>query len=276
MWAHAACDADSVFASPAPVKVIGYNGQVMEPFLSRDGNYLFFNNSNENPDVTDLYYATQEADGNFRFKGKITGVNTNTLDAVASMDASGNFYFVSTRSYMDTMISVFKGQFLNGTVTDVEPVRSISSLRLGRINFDQEISANGERLYFVDGTFTGGAVPESAYIRVAEKAGNDFTPSPNSDRIMQHVNQGKRQFAPSLTKNELEMYFTRLDAFLFHPEPRIYKTTRSSISEPFAEPSLVESITGFVEAPTLSPDACTLYYHMRTLSGYTLYRITRS
>src|SRR5271155_6273169 len=85
-----------VFTNPQPVTIEGYSQDAMEPFISPDGNYLFFNDSNSAPD-TNLYYATRIDDLTWQFQGEIGGVNSSALDAVPSMDVNGNFYFVSTR-----------------------------------------------------------------------------------------------------------------------------------------------------------------------------------
>ncbi|MBN2098018.1 MAG: hypothetical protein JW753_00320 [Dehalococcoidia bacterium] len=87
------------FANPERVTILGYSDHAMEPFISRDGKYLFFNNSND-PDVdTNLYWAERIDDLTFQYKDEIGGVNTTALEGVASMDRNGVFYFISTRSY---------------------------------------------------------------------------------------------------------------------------------------------------------------------------------
>src|SRR5271156_2748459 len=87
-----------VFTNPQPVTIEGYSQDAMEPFISPDGNYLFFNNSNSAP-VTNLYYATAADDTGltFQFQGGIGGVNSmGPLNAVPSLDMNDTFYFVST------------------------------------------------------------------------------------------------------------------------------------------------------------------------------------
>src|ERR1700735_5350546 len=61
-----------VFTNPEPVTIEGYSADAMEPFISPDGNYLFFNDSNSLPQ-TNLYYATRIADVTFQFQGGIVG-----------------------------------------------------------------------------------------------------------------------------------------------------------------------------------------------------------
>lgn len=39
----------ALYADPQPVAIEGYDDHAMEPFLSRDGRHLYFNNSNHPP-----------------------------------------------------------------------------------------------------------------------------------------------------------------------------------------------------------------------------------
>lgn len=54
------------FKTPQRIEIKGYQDNAMEPFISRDGQYLFFNNSNEPPDKTDLFYAKKINDDSFQ------------------------------------------------------------------------------------------------------------------------------------------------------------------------------------------------------------------
>ena len=45
------------FGNPAKVEVLGYDDHLMEPFLSRGGNILFFNNRNDPSENTNLHWA---------------------------------------------------------------------------------------------------------------------------------------------------------------------------------------------------------------------------
>ena len=102
-----------VFTNPQPVTIEGYSQDAMEPFISPDGNYLFFNNSNSAPS-TNLYYATRIDDLTFQFQGEIGGANSGglTLTAVPSMDVNNIFYFISNRSYAQTFSTIYSGIFL--------------------------------------------------------------------------------------------------------------------------------------------------------------------
>lgn len=88
----------------------GYQGDAMEPFLTKDGRYLLFNNRNEPPENTNLLLAERLDDLHFAYKGEIKGVNTPALEGVPSMDESDNLYFVSTRSYAQTFSTLYRGR----------------------------------------------------------------------------------------------------------------------------------------------------------------------
>jgi hypothetical protein len=63
----------------------------MEPSISRDGQYLFFNNSNDPSVNTNLHWAERIDDLTFQYRGEIAGVNTTSLEGVASMDRNNVF-----------------------------------------------------------------------------------------------------------------------------------------------------------------------------------------
>ncbi len=127
------------------VDVPGYDDHIMEPFLSRDGELLFFNNLNQPHVNTDLHYASRINDSVFQYQGTVNGTNSEYLDAVPSMDDSGTLYFVSTRSYEQSLASVYSGSFSRDTVTDIDIVQGLSKNMGGWINFDIEVNKNGNR-----------------------------------------------------------------------------------------------------------------------------------
>lgn len=264
-----------VFTNPQPVTIVGYSQDAMEPFISPDGNYLFFNNSNAPTVDTNLYYATRIDDVTFQFQGEIGGVNSTALDAVASMDSNNTFYFVSTRSYFQTLSTIYWGTFSGGSVSNVAIVPGISKQKLGDVNFDAGISPDGSTLYFVDGVFNGGSVPQRASIAIATRDVDHFVRLRNSGRIMRNINTHGLNYAPDISKSGLELFFTRIEGRPPMPPPVIYTATRTSISAPFGKPRKIQSITGFAEAPALSPDEKSLYYHLNVGGTFVIYRVTR-
>jgi hypothetical protein len=240
-----------LFTHPERVTIRGYVGDAMEPFITRDNQYLLFNNSNAISVNTDLMYAERIDDLNFQYKGEIQGVNTAELDAVPSMDLHNNFYFVSTRSYADTRSTIYRGQFAEGVVSDVGLVSRISRNEMGMLDFDAEISPDGATLYFVDGRFGTGSIPEAADIVFAGWNGTGFERLANSALLLERVNTPALEYAPAISADGLELFFTRFDAAHAPQEPVILRAWRNSPDEPFELPAPVTAIVGFVEAPSL-------------------------
>lgn len=77
-----------VFHDPQPVTVWGYDDQIMEPFLTRDGKFLLFNNSNDPREKTDLHLAEKMSERSFRYVGKLSGANSHPT---RSRRESGSF-----------------------------------------------------------------------------------------------------------------------------------------------------------------------------------------
>src|SRR3984957_5471911 len=152
-----------VFTNPQPVTIEGYSQDAMGPFVSPDGNYLFFNNSNSLPQ-TNLFYPTRIDGLTFQFQGEIVGANAPGTNAAPSMDVNNLFYFVSPRSYAQTLSTIYSGTFSNGSLSNVALVPGVSKDKFGDVNFDECISQDGGTLYFVDGVFNGGSVPKAASI----------------------------------------------------------------------------------------------------------------
>ena len=120
----------SAFTTPTPVTINGYADSAMEPSISRDGQFLFFNDSANNKQI---YYASRVDDITFDFVGPVGGnVNSaSTNQQTPSLDSSNNFYFTSNRSYnpfAGNFETVFGGTFnpATGTVNGVTTITGIS------------------------------------------------------------------------------------------------------------------------------------------------------
>jgi hypothetical protein len=279
------------FSNPEMVQILGYNdnegnsNDAMEPFISRDGNYLFFNNSNSAP-TTSLFWATRIDDVTFQYQGEIGGeVNSSgPLDAVPSMDMNGNFYFITNRSYAVDLSTIYSGLFADvsdvASVTPVNPVAGVAAPKIGLVNFDSEISADGNTLYFTRGNYSNlapGAPPSSTEMMVATNQGGTFVIDPHSAKIMKMINDEHLNYAPDTSADELEFFFTRTIPKPPTPEFGIYMATRSSTSKPFDKPKKIEAITGYAEGPSISPDNLSLYYHWKNASGvFVINRVTRT
>jgi WD40 repeat protein len=262
----------TAFGPPERVTIRGYSDHAMEPFITRDGRYLFFNNSNDPSVNTNLRYAERIDDLTFKYKGEVAGVNTQALEGVPTMDKNGSFYFVSTRSYKETLSTIYHGRFSGGSVTGVKIVDGVSEKALGRVNFDVEVSADGRTLYFVDGVFSGKPTPDKADIAIAVRDDAGFRRLSGSAELLKNVNTDALEYAACVSPDDLELFFTRAGKGM----PAIFRSTRKNATQQFDSPARVAAIKGFVEAPALSPDGRFLYYHLKEGERFVIYRVTRS
>jgi WD40-like Beta Propeller Repeat len=246
----------------------------MEPFVSRDGRYLFFNNRNDPALDTDLYWAERIDGLTFRSLGPLPGANSHDLDAVASLDLSGNFYLVSSRDYAATGALIHRGRFRDGRVDGVTVVQGLASPTHPGFNFDAEISADGARLYYVESR----RGEHRSRLALADRQGGGFVRDAKSDDILRQVNGEGMVYAPAISADGLELFFTRAApsfVVLLDP-PRIYEARRRSADLPFGPPVQIAAVKGFAEAPTISPDGLSLYYHALVEGRFRLYRVTRA
>ncbi len=269
------------FSNPQKVTISGYTGHAMEPFITREvdpvDEVLFFNSLNDGVD-TSLHYAAKGVnDYTFTYVDVIGGVNGSPphLDAVASMTTGNKFYFISTRSYFTDHFTVYTGTFAGGTVTGVAvQAGDFYNMSPGWLVMDAEISHDGIYLYFVNAHFSGGSVPDQSDIGAAVPSGSDYTVAANSSVIMQNVNTSEcLEYAPSISTDGLELFFTRLNLCTVTSEILVAK--RASTADAFGAPARIGVITGFVEAPSISYDGKRLYYHLMDNGVYTIYMVAR-
>lgn len=261
-----------IFEHPEPVTIRGYSGDAMDPFLTRDGQYLLFNDLNVPSVSTDLHYARRIDDVTFEYQGEIEGTNTPAHEASPTIDRNNVLYFVSTRSYGQTLSTIYRGHFSNGHVAGVQLVPGVSRERSGIVNFDVEVNADGDTLYLVDSQIVGG-VRQSAEIVIAVRHETGFERLYDSSRIMEKVNSDALQYAPCVSSDGLTLFFTRAQRGM--RDAAIYMATRRDASLPFGRPTRLTGLDGFVEAPALSSDERSLYYHKNEGGRFVIYRATR-
>jgi hypothetical protein len=264
----------NVFTDPQMVTISGYSGSAMEPFISEDGQYLLFNTSNVSPNIPALEFATRLGADTFQYQGEIGGANqSGYLSGTPSMDDDGNLYFVSTRSYSQTLSTVYSGSFSSGAVTGVAPVPGVSGGTPGTVDFDVAVSPDGSTLYVSVGQFDGGS-PTSARLVIFDKAANGFVPDPHSAKILRAVNKaGMLTYAASISSNGLELFFTRANPA--GGDPAVYRAVRTKVGRAFGHVQRIGAITGFAEAPAISADGTTLYYHELVGSTFEIWTVTR-
>jgi hypothetical protein len=272
-----------LYVRPEPASIEGYDGSAMEPFISPDGQYLFFNNENDPRVNTNLHFAERTGKHSFHYLGELPGVNSEVLDAAASLDEAGHFYFTTLRDYGRTMYSIYTGDFDGKGVRNVHPVPGdISPKAPGTINMDVSISPDGQTLYMSRAVFLPGApVPKKSDLMVARLKDGAFSIDPDSDRIMKNVNTAALEYAPSISADGRELYFTRASQLMAGSKAagawlRIMVATRASVNEPFGEPRTLTALTGFVEAPTIPLDGKEMFFHKKVGTRFVIYRAERN
>ncbi len=267
------------FGTEIEVTINGLSFDAMEPFVSSNGNYLFFNNLNDGIN-TKLYYATKSNDSTFNFAGELIGTNQTTiphLDAVADMDSNGNFYWTSTRNYPSELKNLFHGTFNAGSVSDIERVQGDFNMNIpGWLVMDHGISLDGQFLYFSNARFddTDCVGPCETTLGIAQKDNSStFNTLTNSASILQNINDSNYiYYAPCISSDNLELYYTR---YLKGPitQSTVFEicvaVRRDSQSE-FSIPRVLfsEVLSNLIEAPTITVNKNIIYYHQKTSSSH--------
>ncbi|MCK0114420.1 hypothetical protein [Gelidibacter sp. F63206] len=275
------------FGPEIEVIINGLSVDAMEPFISPDGNYLFFNNLNDGIN-TKLYYATKVNDSTFNFVRELTGANqseTPHLDAVADMDVNGNFYWTSTRNYPTELNNLFHGTFSFGNINDIGRVQGDFNMNTpGWLVMDHGISLDGQYLYFNNARFddVNCLGPCETTLGIAKKI-NAFTFStlPNSTTILQNINdQNYIYYAPCISSDYLEFYYTRYlkGEITSNTIFEICIAVRSNPMTSFSVPKVLfsETISNLIEAPTLTVDKNIIYYHKKFDDSYKIVMRFRS
>ena len=269
----ATCQTYPSFGNEKDVTINGLAHDAMEPYISADGNYLFFNNLNDGIN-TKIYYANKVNDSTFNFVGELSGTNQTTqpfLDAVPDIDSLSNFYWTSTRNYPADLDNLFHGSFSSGNVTNIGRVRGDFNKNIpGWLVMDHTISIDGQLLYYNNARLNSETClgPCETEIGIAQKQNDStFNKIPNSDTILQYINDTSYiYYAPCISSDNLEFYYTR------YPKGEISTSTifeicvsvRYSKEDVFSSPKML--FTGVIEAPTLTLDKKIMYYH-RKVSG---------
>jgi hypothetical protein len=263
------------------VTITGLTFDAMEPFISSDGNTLFFNSLNSGGN-TNLYYATRVNDTTFTFIGMVGGAydpSPNHLDGVASLDSLNNLFWVSVRDYPSHMENLHRGIYSGGNVTNITRVYGNFNIYtynypFGWLIMDAAINHQGDLLYYCNSKFdfsntTCVGVPCESKIGVAQKINDStFNKLTYSDAIFSNINDIHNYivYAPQVTKDGLELYYTRLQKNTNNTE--ICVSVRNSIVDTFNLPMVIHSNPGFVpEAASPGTDKQKIYYHQKDGTG---------
>jgi hypothetical protein len=135
---------------------------------------------------------------------------------------------------------------------------------------DAAINYQGDKLYFCNAFFNSCAfgMPCDAKLGVAQQVNDStFNRLPNSDALFSNVNDTNYiVYAPQVTRNGLELYFTRILKTTINSE--ICVAVRNNVNDTFSSPMVIHSNPGFVpEAATPTTDGQKIYYHQKDGSG---------
>ena len=273
---------DDSYGKPEVVTIEGYDDHCMEPFITGDGTYLFYNNSNDEKVATHIHIAKRTGKLAFKHLGILSGTSSDKKDMAPTMDNNGNFYFTSTRTYDSDRKSLYVGKYAQEQVSDVRPVAGdIWPKLIGSIDMDCCISATGKTMVISSAVFDfGETAPRQSDLLIARLNNGRFSIDSASDTILKQINTPALEYAPALSKDELQLYFTRAGNLRVGkgsqgPKFKIMMATRNSTSDPFDEPKVIKSIEGFVEAPTITSDGSELYFHKEIGGKFRICRATR-
>lgn len=285
----------TTFSNPQPVYIAnlpkGYSGTPIsteEPFVSRDGKFLFFN-SGDKENHKDLHFAEWKG-GSWQYRGEVDNkVNTaKEVEGNPTMDAGYNFFYIDS----STQTMVRKSRFYPitgklGALRDVKgvPERVVKPFKRFQGNMGVEVSADGEFLYFSRATwemrgFKLGPFEDSDILFSKRQEGKYLYNESEVKRVMQYINTPDMEYAASISVDGLELFFTRLsltDLKKGKVQSQIMRATRGNLLEAFGRPQTVVAIGSddFVEGPSISPDGKELYYHKRVGEKFRLYKVVR-
>lgn len=258
----------------------GYAADAMELGISQDGRYLLFNDKNE-PDK-DMHWAERIDDTTYHYKGKVKNTVSSMVDGTPSFDALGNLYFTSLKSYPKDIRTIYTAEFKDGVA--LSPAHTEGDIyidgqnKIGKehwISLDPDVSDDGTFLFYSEGRFGHGVgFPYPFKVRGARKVDGKYVKM--ADRILANINTSNMEYAPAISSNGLELFFTRIGKVNGRPKViGIFVAKRESVQEPFSGPEKIMAITGEVEAPVLSGDEKHLYYHRMDGGRFMAYRVTR-
>lgn len=279
------CNAQNpVYGNEKEVTINGLTFDAMEPHLSTDGNALFFNSLN-NGTNTALYYAARVNDTIFNYIGAVPIVNqtlTPYLNAVASLDSSDNFYWVSTRDWPTVTENLHRIRFLTSSYTNYGRVYGDFYINSpGWLIMDAAISYQGQHLLYCNAWFNNcaGGAPCKASMGIAQKINDStFNKLPNTAALFANINADTVThivYAPFLTMDGLELFYSRL----LHngTQTEVMVATRSNTNAAFGMPSVLVSAPSLLpEAPALTADKSKLYYHKKVGGIFKLFMLQRA
>jgi len=263
------------------VDIEGYKDDAMEPCISLDGKYLFFNNFNGDKSDTHIHFAKRVAGTRFRYEGILPGTRSKSKDMAPSIDRKNRFYFTSLRSFDKDRKSIYTGTWRPNGVTDVAPVSGkISPVEVFTVNMDCCISPDGNVLVLSRAVFMFSKDPSKSDLLIASRSDyGTFEMNKAMQKTIDSLNTSALEYAPALTDDLREIYFTRChkdgDGHGHGPFFETMMARRARADLPFGPPQRLSAIEGFAEAPSLTLDKRELYYHKRIGNVFRICVVTR-
>lgn len=272
----------TLYSNPEKVEIVGYDDDCMEPFITRNGMYLLFNNSNAPGVDTHLHLAKRIDKLRFQHIGVLPGSVSDNKDMAPTADVDGKLYFTSLRSYPADGHSIYAGDFADEKLDGVKAANIEIMRAPGLINMDCDISPDGMNLIFSRARFEPlKVVPSESDLLMYKNVGNGFVTDAQYISMCKNLNTKALEYAPATTIDGRELYFTRANQKLVQgssqgPYLRIMVATRKKTNEPFGVPKVLSDIQGFVEAPTVSLDKSEMFFHKKDGEKFSIYRATRA
>lgn len=265
--------------SEEPIAIQGYSGDAMEAGISPDGEFLLFNDRRKAN--KDMHWARRVDDRTYRYGGRVKNTVTPFVEGTPSFDAEGTLYFTTLKSYKKDKKSLYTAKFRAGEAIDPVPLEGdiyVAGRNEGLqswISLDPDVSADGTLLFYSEGRFTPGVgFPYPFNIRGARKVDGRFVRG--DDRILQNVNSDSLEYAPAISADGLELFFSRIGKVDGRPAfIGVFTARREATDAAFGKPERLMAVTGEVEAPSLSGDGRHLYYHRLDGGRFRVYRVTR-
>jgi hypothetical protein len=266
-----------LYEHPQVIEIEGYHDDAMEPCISLDGRYLFFNNSNADKAETHIHFAKRLAGNRFRYGGLLPGTRSNSKDMAPSIDRSNRMYFTSLRSFAVNQKSIYAGTWHPNEVSNVSAVSgNVSPKDPFIINMDSCISPDGNILIVSRAEFLFSKDPGKSDLLMASRTPDG---SFQLNRLLQNtinsLNTSALEYAPAITEDLRELYFTRCHKTGKGPLFETMVARRLRLNQPFSPPERLSAIDGFAEAPSLTLDKHELFYHKRIDNVFRICMVTR-
>jgi len=260
------------------IDILDYPGEAMEVGISPDGEYLLFNDNRKNKD---MHWSSRIDDRTYRYRGKVVNTVSGSVDGTPCFDGGGTLFFTTLKTFPSNFQTLYSARFEKGAA--LSPVVVVGDIyrdnpkRVPRvwISLDPGISGDGRFLFYSEGRFgPRSGFPYPFNVRGAEKIDGRFVKM--KDQVLENINTGNMEYAPAISSDGLELFFSRIGKVDGRLEMiGIFTARRASLREPFSRPERIMAITGDVEAPCLSGDESMLYYHRKERGKFKIYRVTR-